>query len=62
MKSKTISELIEEGIKLEAARQSEPLVAKGFSLNWEEANKNYVDWLTLHGIVLLEQLQKANDK
>jgi hypothetical protein len=47
--------VLEVGQKLEAARRAPPLDAKGCSLNWDEANRKYIDWLTLHGTLLIEQ-------
>lgn len=49
------AEYLREGIALEEARRAPPYDAKGFPVNYEEANKKYVDWLTLHGRLILEQ-------
>lgn len=58
MISHDMNTLLAHGRLLEAARRAEPLDAKGFSLNWEEANEKYQEWLLMHGMLLIEAAEK----
>ena len=51
-------ELIRRGMELEVARRGGALDSKGFSINWESANKEYNEFLIRHGYILMEELNK----
>lgn len=47
--------ILEHGLELESARRKEPFDEKGFSLNYEQADKKYQEWLRLYGFILIEK-------
>lgn len=53
---------IAEGIRLEEARRAPPLDDKGHSLRFAEADREYQDWLRLHGRLLLHRLKLMDDE
>lgn len=48
------------GVSLEEARRAPPLDDKGHSLRFAEADREYQDWLRLHGRLLLDELAKGH--
>jgi hypothetical protein len=51
-------ELIERGLELESNRRKPPLDAKGHSINYEVANKEYEKFILMHGFIFLKELEK----
>jgi hypothetical protein len=55
MKKIFLSEqILNHAIELEAARRKPPLDEKGVSLNWENGNKTYSDWILRYGYLLID--------
>lgn len=51
-------ELIKKGMDLEKARRLPPFDEKGYSKNFELANKEYTAFIVRYGYLMLEELSK----
>ena len=51
-------EIIKKGLELEKSRRSPPFDDKSHSLNYDNANKIYMEFLLKHGVLILEELNK----
>lgn len=55
-----LKEIIDTGIALEQKRRSPPFDEKGFSVNFDLANREYLEFLRLHGNLMLTALDNYN--
>lgn len=54
-----IKEIVDKGLELEQKRRTQPYDEKGFSQNFDAANKEYLEFLRLHGNLILTHLKET---